>query len=154
MWTSAWAAGQTWLQPVSQRAQRVRGSGSVWPCPSGLASHWHSARSGGRPALRVTEAWPTSLPRSDSAFSSKPQGNAPFPVTSIVRGQSGQEEAGGREGHKSPHRKLENLGLRSPPNSFCIFLPVSSSWKITVKKMKPQRAVRLLLTRRDPRVPK
>lgn len=50
---------------------------------------------------------------------------------------------GGREGTGTLPRKLENLGLRSPPNSFYIFpLGVITFWKITVKKMKPRRATR------------
>lgn len=111
------------------------------------------APEGGR--LRVTEAWPTSLPRSDSFQLQASRGNASHSLLpkSIVRGQSGQE-GGGRD-TRALTGKLENLGLRSLPNSFCIFSPcVITSWKITVKKMKPQQAVRPLLTRRDPRVPK
>lgn len=123
-------------------------AGQAWPRVG--SAH---APEGGR--LRVTEAWPTSLPRSDSFQLQASRGNASHSLLpkSIVRGQSGQE-GGGRD-TRALTGKLENLGLRSPPNSFCIFSPcVITSWKITVKKMKPQRAVRPLLTRRDPRVPK
>lgn len=87
-------------------------------------------------------------------FSSRPGGNALHSLLPKPLSEGSLAAGGCREGAGTLPRKLENLGLRSPPNSFYIFpLGVITFWKITVKKMKPRRATRPPAMR-DPCVPR
>lgn len=136
-WAGLALAGPGGLRPPPPssvcRSQRPGG-----PARSGCGRVHSAARPPGRLAPPVPrEAWPAAL-RGDRLLLQASRGSASH--SGSPRPWSGGSPGAGRGGAEGPHEGAGKSGLRPPPDGLHILAPgVIAPWKITVRKMNPQR---------------